>query len=153
MTATRLAICAMTARSWEINSNPKPKLLLQALEKIQNLRLHGDVQGCCRLVGDQEFRAIDQGHGDQDALALTAGELVRVFVAPGVPVRQLRDRMRSAWTTPSRNLLAAEPGLMGFQRLCDLSSDWHHGVQRCHRLLEDHGDLPLSPIAPHLFRP
>ena len=44
------------------------------------LRLHGDVEGRRRLVGDQHVRIVGERHGDHHALALAAGELVRIGV-------------------------------------------------------------------------
>ncbi len=51
---------------------------LQAPEQVQNLGADGNVEGGHRLVGDNQLGTQGQGAGDADALALTAGELVRV---------------------------------------------------------------------------
>ena len=56
------------------------ELLLQLLEEVEHLGLHGDVESRHRLVGNDEVRLQDQGPGDADPLALAAGELVRVSV-------------------------------------------------------------------------
>ena len=53
-------------------------LLLQVLEELQDLRLHGDVERGRRLVGDEEVRAVGERHRDHHALALAAGELMRI---------------------------------------------------------------------------
>ena len=52
----------------------------QILDELQHLRLNGDIQRRGRLVGDQQFGVAGQRHGNHDALAHAAGELVRVFV-------------------------------------------------------------------------
>ena len=49
-------------------------------DQIENLPLDGDVERGGRLVGDQQIRLAGQRHGDGDALALAAGELVRIGV-------------------------------------------------------------------------
>ena len=49
---------------------------LQFVEKVQNLRLDGDVQRRNRFVGHDERRLRRKGPGDADALPLTAGEFV-----------------------------------------------------------------------------
>ena len=46
--------------------------LLQILEKIEDLRLDGDVECGRRLVGDQQFRVAGQGLGDHRALPFAA---------------------------------------------------------------------------------
>ncbi len=51
---------------------------LQGLHQFQHLGLDGDVEGGCGFVGEQELGLVDEGHGDEDALALAAGELVWV---------------------------------------------------------------------------
>ena len=55
---------------------------LQVLEQLEDLRLHGDVERGRRLVGDQEIGSIGERHGDHHALALPAGELVRIGAEP-----------------------------------------------------------------------
>ena len=51
--------------------------LCEASEKVENFRLRRNVEGGCRLVGDQHFRLQRDGYGDPGALALAAGKLVR----------------------------------------------------------------------------
>ncbi len=55
---------------------------LQLGEQFEDLRLHGDVERGGRLVGDQQFRLVGERHGDHHALALAAGELVRIGAEP-----------------------------------------------------------------------
>ena len=56
------------------------ELGLQVLQQVHHLRLDRDVQGGHRLVRDDQLGPQGQGAGDADALALPAGELVRVAV-------------------------------------------------------------------------
>ncbi|MNC44245.1 hypothetical protein D3C75_931450 [compost metagenome] len=51
---------------------------LQLLEQLEDLQLHGDVQRGGRLVGDEDFRLVGQGHGDHHPLALASGQLVGI---------------------------------------------------------------------------
>ncbi len=62
-------------------------LLLEVLEQVEDLRLHGHVERGGRLVRDQQLRVADQRHRDHRALPHTAGELVRVVVHPGLRLR------------------------------------------------------------------
>jgi hypothetical protein len=50
------------------------------VEQLQHLLLHRDVERRDRLVGDQQLGLQRQRAGDADALALAAGELVRIAV-------------------------------------------------------------------------
>ena len=78
--------------------------LLQVLQEGQDLRLHGDVERRDRLVGDEHLGFERERAGDADALALAAGEFVRVAVERGRrcrPTRSSRSRAfamaASAW--------------------------------------------------------
>ena len=55
---------------------------LRVLEQLQDLRLHRHVERGGRLVGDQQVRLVRQRHGDHHALALAAGELMRITLQP-----------------------------------------------------------------------
>jgi len=56
-------------------------LALQRAQQLDDLTLHGAVQGRGRLVEQDQRRLEHQRAGDGDALALAAGKLVRVPVA------------------------------------------------------------------------
>jgi hypothetical protein len=58
------------------------ELLLRVLQELENLRLHGDVKRGGRLVGDQQVRLVGERHRDHHALALPAGELMRIGAEP-----------------------------------------------------------------------
>ena len=53
-------------------------IALQVADQGQDLLLRGDVERRGRLVGDQQFRFEHQRHRDHDALALAAGQTVRI---------------------------------------------------------------------------
>jgi hypothetical protein len=84
-------------------------LLLELGEQAHDLRLHGHVERRGGLVGDQHLGVERQRHGDHDALAHAAGELVRdsrrsaagrpgmldlVERLDGAPLASLRDMPR-----------------------------------------------------------
>ena len=60
----------------------RPQLVLEARQQVQDLGLHGDVEGGGRFVGDQDGRVERERHGDHRPLLHTPGELVRVVVHP-----------------------------------------------------------------------
>ena len=58
----------------------QPEVVLEVLEQVEDLRLHGDVERGHRLVADDQLRVHGERARDADALALAAGELVREAV-------------------------------------------------------------------------
>ena len=71
-------------------------LLLQVLQQVDHLRLDRDVERRHRLVADDQLGLDGERAGDADALALAAGELVRVAAhvvgVAGRPSRAARPR-------------------------------------------------------------
>ena len=53
---------------------------LLVLQEVEDLGLHGHVEGGRRLVGEQQAGTAGQGEGDHHALAHAARQLVRVLV-------------------------------------------------------------------------
>ncbi len=125
------------------------ELVLQVLEQVDHLRLHRHVERRHRLVADDDLRLQGQRPGDADALALAAGELVRVAVdVVGVeadPLQQLLGALQPALA--GRDVGVHRPAL-GHD-----VADGHARVQRAVRVLEDDLDLaavPLERPAAHL---
>ena len=107
--------------------------LLQVGEEIEDLRLDRDVERRQRLVRHDEARGADRGARDGDALALAAGELVRVATRHrGVEAHHLQD---------GRDALARLSGAgesVDEERLGQRLADAHARVQRGERVLEHH---------------
>ena len=59
----------------------QPEPVLQVAHQVEDLRLHRHVERRGRLVADDELGVRGERAGDGDALALAAGELVRIFRA------------------------------------------------------------------------
>ena len=57
------------------------ELALDAVDQLEDLRLHRHVERGRRLVGDQHVRVVDERHRDHRALAHAARELVRVVAS------------------------------------------------------------------------
>src|SRR5688572_15612126 len=81
MTATRSAISAMTPKSWVMRSSARLKAAFMSRSR-SSLGLDGDVERGRRLVRDDERRPAGEGHGNEDTLAHSAGELVRIVADP-----------------------------------------------------------------------
>ena len=104
------------------------ELALEVLEQVEDLRLHGDVEGRGRLVGDEQARVVHQGHRDHHALAHAAGELVRVVVDPPVRRSGCRPGRASRWPACARRP-CSRPWWTRYG-LDELLADRVEGVQR-----------------------
>ncbi len=114
---------------------------LEGLEQIEHLGLDGYVEGGGGFVGDEQLWLVDQGHGDEDALALSAGELVRVVAESAGGIGDGDGFEGGDGLAFGFFCGLAGVGLDGFG---DLTSDGHDRVEGGHRLLEDHGDFAAS---------
>ena len=112
------------------------EVALQIGHQVEHLRLHRHVERADRLVGDDELRPRDQRARDRDALALAAGELVRVLVHVG---RAQADRLERLRDTLALRLAVgtADRG----QRLGDDAPDALARIERAERILEHHLEL------------
>ena len=120
-----------------------PKSLLQLLEQVDDLRLDRDVERRDRLVADDEVRVERERAREADALALAAGELVRV--ARRRVGGQADDLEQLADLAPDAPCRARA---VHAQRLADDAADGVARVERRERVLEDH--LHPPPQRPQL---
>ena len=108
------------------------EVALQVPQQVDDLCLDGDVQGGDGLVGDDQLGLEGQRAGDADALALAAGELVRVAVVVlGVKADDLQQLLDPLLHATGR----ADP--VDLHRHGDDPADGVPGVQRGVRVLED----------------
>ena len=119
-------------------------LLDEIGDEVEDLALDGDVQRGGRLICDQQVRLAGECHGNRDALALAAGELVRIGIDAPRRIRQpdaveQRDRLASG--------LRGRIILVTPQRFGHLMADRVHRIERGHRLLEDHADAVAAQTA------
>ena len=100
----------------------------------------------CRrgFVGDEQLRAVYDGHGDHHPLAHSAGKLMGIVA--GTPVR-LRDGHIGHRLHGQLRRFAPGALAMSENRFCDLVADPHHRIQGGHRLLKDHGDSRAAELA------
>jgi hypothetical protein len=125
------------------------ELALQLLQELQDLRLHGDIEGRRRLVGDQQVRLVGERHGDHHALALATRKLVRIAVEARFRVGNpdLAEEIDGA--SPGRDFGEAA---MQPQHLRHLLAHRVQRVERGHRLLEHDGDVVAANRAHLRFR-
>ena len=120
------------------------ELVLQVVEQVEHLRLDRDVERRDRLVGDDQLRVQRERAGDADALALAAGELVRVAVhVIGRQADELEQLAHPLARSPRR---AAAPWIS--ERVAEDLPDALARVERGVRVLEDH--LHLAPVRAQL---
>ena len=110
----------------------EPHLALQVGEEVEHLRLDRDVEGRDRLVGDDQLRLEHQRAGDGDALALAAGEHVRVAAVVLRPQADLRHHV----ARPRGALGTAELGVDG-ERLFQDRADLLARIEGAVGVLED----------------
>jgi hypothetical protein len=115
----------------------QPLLALQLGQQVEHLRLHRGVEGRHRLVADQDARPHDQRAGDAGALALPAGELVRIALPQPAAQAHALEHRRHARLAPGGVDLRAQRR----QRLGHAFRQRHPRVQAGDRVLEDHLDV------------
>ena len=121
------------------------EIAAQIVEQLQDLRLYRHVKSRRRLVGDQEFRIAGNADGDHHTLAHAAGKLVRIIIHPAAGVWNI-DQFQKLDGAFAR--LMPVDLLVDAQHLDDLFADRQDRVQRGHRLLKDHADIPAANAAP-----
>ena len=94
ITSTRWATRATTPRSWVTHTTAIDICSRSSADEGDDLLLDRHVEGGRRLVGDQHLGPQRQRHGDDDALAHAAGELVGI--GPRRPCRAAGCRRRRA---------------------------------------------------------
>jgi hypothetical protein len=74
----------------------------EAIQQIQDLLLHSDVEGRCGLVGDQQPRPGGQRHGNHRGLTQAAGKLVRKLCRAGLRFGDRRPSQRIDPDSPTK---------------------------------------------------
>ena len=120
------------------------KFVAKVVEQVENLLLDGDIKRSSGFVGNEQLRAVDDGHGDHDTLAHSSRNLVRI--AAGSLLRVGDGNVAHAFdgSAPGfgfRDTVVSEHGFG------NLVADAHDGVEGGHGLLEDHGDAQAAKLA------
>src|SRR5271166_48859 len=108
-------------------------LRLEAQHQVEDARLYGDVERRHNLVGDDQLRPERERPGDGDALALAAGELVRV--TPGHVGGQAHLPQQVGHAV---GRLATRGDAMDKNGLGDCGADGLLGIEARKRVLENH---------------
>ena len=110
----------------------------EVFDEFDHRSLHRHVERGGRFVEDQKCGLRHQRHGDDDALLLPAGKLVRIaFQHPfGVGQFHVADHFEGALIR-----LFLTDAFMDHRHFHQLAADLHGGVEGGHRLLIDHRDF------------
>jgi hypothetical protein len=125
------------------------ELGLDAVDELEDLSLHRDIERRRRLVRDEQVGVVEDRHRDHGALTHPARVLVRIVVEANAWVRDpdvgqhLDDTLLG---------LLLRDALVDADRLDELVSHAIHRVQTGERVLEDHGDLLAANCAHFLAR-
>ena len=116
-------------------------------EQIDDLLLHRYVECSGRFVGDDHIGTAGDGHGDDHALFLSAGDLVRIGIVDALGIGQfdLFEELEHFGLA----LGGAHPG-MDLEHFLDLRTAALHGVERTHGFLKDHRDA-FAPQTAEMF--
>ena len=116
----------------------------QLFDERQHLFLHRHIERGGRLIGNQQVWVASQRDRDHDALALPARQLVRISVKPLTRSGQLHafEQLQGAGFG-----IAGTHVLVQAQGLGNLLPNRVQGVERRHRLLEDHGHARTAQLA------
>jgi hypothetical protein len=123
------------------------ELLLQIFQQVNDLRLNGNVERRNGFVAHDEFGTDGERPGDPDALALSAGKLVRIAICVvGLQPNQLQQLLYALVD----RLAGRET--VNAHRLGDDVADRHPRIQRSEGILEYDLHRPAQPpdlAAPH----
>ena len=110
--------------------------LLQFAHELEDLRLCCHVERRGRLIGDQQSWIEHQGGRDHDALALTAGQLVRIDIEQALGLGQPYRAHDIEYAQPA---FGRRQRGVDLEHLANLFANRHHRIERRHGFLENHG--------------
>ena len=120
------------------------QFLLQRPQQIENVGLHGHVEGRGGLVGDDHLGVAGKGHGDHHTLPHTTRQLVGVLLDAPLRIRDT-DGFEQVDRLLPGDLTVCD--VVHLHRLGELLADLDDRVQGSHRLLENHGDAIATQTA------
>ena len=116
------------------------KFLLEFLKEKKDLCADGNVESRDGFIGNDERRAENQGAGNADALALAAGEFVRIAVGGIAGQANAEEELSGAVEA----IVAGELWLVNGQRLGNDFSDAQARIEGGERVLKNHLHLATS---------
>ena len=124
--------------------------LAEVAQQIEHLRLHRDVERRRRLVGDDEAGPAGERHGDHDALAHAAREMVRILRQPPLRLGDADGFEKLHGAGAKGRAIEVEMETQGFR---DLGADGEERIERRQRILEDRADVAPAHDGARLVAP
>jgi hypothetical protein len=124
------------------------ELVAQAIQQIEDLCLHGHIEGGRRLVCNEDIRLKGYGHGDEDSLPHAPRELVRVVVDP--PFRSRDPHGAEQLDRTFSCCLGSKPTVHA-KEFADLITDRQHWIQGRESVLKHKADPIPTHGAPLVF--
>ena len=125
----------------------------EALQQLEDLRLHSDIERGGRLIRDHQLRFRQQRHGDHQPLPLAAGDLVRILAQDALGVRQLHQAQQfqhagavGAAAFPRRHAPGPQQRRLEAHQVVDLRANGEDRVEGGEGVLRDVGDLPPADL-------
>ena len=115
----------------------KTVLLLQILQKIQNLALHRHIECGHRLITYNQLRLQCDGSCNSDSLPLASGKLMRITI---LEFHRNANRLHQL-QHPFRSLFLILADMIRLQRLSDDIANRHSRIQAGIGILENHLQL------------
>ena len=118
--------------------NGHAAFVAELAQDFENLSLDRDIERGRWLVGDEQLGIAGQGHRDHHALLLAARHLMRIGIDAlfGIGNAHFAEQVdRPLASFGVRDMLMEDDGLG------DLAADRVNGIERGHRLLEDHAHI------------
>ena len=122
----------------------RAELVAAGAQQLEDLGLHGHVEGRGRLVGDDQPRVEHERHRDDHALLLAARELVRVVVDARLGIG---DADLSQDLDRARLRLGVAQLLVSLKAFGDLEPDREHRIEGGGCLLEHHRGIAPAHAA------
>jgi hypothetical protein len=121
------------------------RLLADRSHQVQDLRLHGDIEGRRRFVGNDQSGSARQGHRNHHPLPHASRELVRIKIEPTLRIgdAHLPKKLQGSLTGGP-----VAGSLVNDQGLGQLIPHGKERIQRGHRVLKNHRQPIATNSAP-----
>ena len=117
---------------------------IELREKAKHFGLGDGVEGAGGFIGDEEPRAVEDSHGDYDALGLADTKLAGTAAEKVVVIGETDVRERRADGCGAYCLRASGVSVPGFAELRANAKSW---IKRGQRTLQDDADFAASERA------
>jgi len=115
----------------------QPPLLLQVMQQVDHLRLHGDIQSTDRFIADDEPRLDREGPGDADPLALAPAE----FMGKSAALTRIESHVDQQPANPFAPRRSAVGESVNIECFANDLLDGQARIKGASRVLKDHLEM------------